>query len=233
MATRARNFLIAAIVAIPCFAYSCPAAAHNGRDGAPPKSLKPMAGDDKHRLIDIYEGIEVRVDPKSGIRSYTQVGDIPANNGSGRAGAFASTGPGIDWWVEKSLAGNDGRDSAVAPSSYNAPQESRVEMYDEGYYGYGYGYGGYYPSYGGGGRHDRPGRGHGGGGGRPDRPDRPGHGGGGAPDDISIRHQPGSRWSPPPGPEGGGVGSPSPYPNPGVGAPVPLRYNSFRGGRRS
>jgi len=46
-----------------------------------------------------------------------------------------------------------------------------------------------------------------------------------------YRLQPGSRWSPPPGPPGGGVGSPSPYYDPGVGAP-PIRYNSIRSGRR-
>ena len=240
MATRARNFLIASLVAVPCLAFSGPGEGHNGRDGAPPTpQADPDAGTEApYRLIDIYEGIRVTVDPKTGVRSYTQVGDIPANNGRAPAHAVAtSTGPGVDWWVEKSMSMDSSVGYVTPPPAYSAPQDSRVEMYDEGYYGgygYAYGYGGY-GGYGGG-RHDRPGRGHGAGGGG--RPDRPGHGGGsgggssGGTPTFSTRLQPGSRWSPPPGPAGGGVGSPSPYPSSGIGAPLPYRYNSFRGGRR-
>jgi hypothetical protein len=236
MATRARTLLIASLVAIPCVAYTCPCDAHNGRDAGPYSRLKAEAAEPDAGPVNIFEGIQVSVDPKTGVRSYVQVGDIPSNNGrpDAKPAATETLGPGVDYWVEKSFQGNGGG-LPIAPPQYTA-SAPQVEMYDEGYndygYGYGYGYGGYYPSYGydrgGGGRHhDRPGHGHGGGGGGDHGSrDRPGGVYMGTP--SAFR----GSWSPPPGPPGGGVGSPSPYPfDSGVGSrPMPYR-GGFRGRR--
>ena len=226
MASRARLLLVTSLVALPCLAYTCPCFGHNGRDVGPADEEDARTGErttTQGVLLDIYDGIEVSVDPKTGVRSYTQVGDITPNPARAKSAAAsqAGTGPGIDYWVEKSFARNEGGGS-YTPSAMYAPSTS-MEVYDEGYSDYGYGgyYGGYLGyGYGGGGR------GHGGG--RPGRPGRPGdgEGGGGGRGDF------GDRYSPPPGPPGGGVGSPPPYNSPGVGSPPPvLRYNNFRGRR--
>ena len=230
MNSRAKLVLAISLVALPGLA-----AAHNGRDAtyaaksaasasrpAAAKGLKP--GD---YIVDIYEGIKVSVDPKTGARTYTQVGDIPSNPARARSMVAMNTEAGVGYWVDKSFQKNEGS-GYVAPPEAPAVQISSYD--DQGYYGdygYAYGYGGgYYGGYygGGGGGHGRPG----GGDGRPgrpgggDNPDPRPHGGG-------YLLQPGSRYSPPPGPYGGGVGSPPPYNDRGVGAPpATLRYGGFR-----
>jgi hypothetical protein len=226
--TAPSNFLLAAsLLALPGLAL-----AHNGRDGAPPplngwsrgmaqaKQAAPAPRSDSQvgKYIDIYEGIVVRVDPKTGVRSYVQVGDVPANPARARVSvADASNGPGVDFWVKKDLERQQSSAPAEASYAYLEP-EPQIATYDEGYYGgyIPYGYGGY--GYGGG--RDRPGDGHGG---------RPGHGGGDNPPprtNWGVIQQP-YRPSAPAGPYGGGVGSPPPYDDRGVGAPPPaLRYNS-------
>jgi hypothetical protein len=236
MTNRARTFLAASLVAMPFLAGPGAALAHNGRDGAPPplkswsrgmaqaqaQAAESRKAPAEGQFIDIYEGIVVKVDPRTGVRSYTQIGDVPANPARARSTA-TSSGPGVDFWVGKEFEKNH---SAPAEPSY-AYQEpaSQISSYDEGYYG------GYLPAYGyGGGFEGRPGDGHGGGG-------RPGHGGGGGggdnppPRTSGIISQP-YRPSPPPGPYGGGVGSPAPYDDRGVGAPpAELRYGGFRSRR--
>jgi len=230
MASRARTLLYASLVAIPCVAL-----AHNGRDAGPPKA---KAAEERAAPVDIFEGIKVSIDPKTGVRSYVQVGDIPDNPGSGKAFEYdeATMGPGVDYWVQKSLE-TPPPAYAAGPAQNYIPADTRVEMFDEGYYdgyGYGYGYGGYAPyGYGyyrggGGGRPGRPGHGHG---------DGPGHGGGGpghGNDGGAIRpppRAPFSRYSPPAGPPGGGVGSPTNYPfdRAGPGGVAPIRYGGRRG----
>jgi hypothetical protein len=235
MPIRARTLLLASLAAVPCLAL-----AHNGRDGAPPPLDKwsrgmaqakqqPQASQNDSQVgkfIDIYQGIVVKVDPKTGVRSYVQVGDVPANPARARVSVDATNGPGVDYWVKKDLERHQVSAPAETSYAYEEPAP-QIAAYDEGYYGgyIPYGYGGY--GYGDGGR---PGGGHGGGGGRP------GHGGG---DDNppprtgwGINPQP-YRPSPPPGPYGGGVGSPPPYNFGGVGAPPPeLRYNSGVHSRR-
>lgn len=231
MAIRVRTLLAASLVAVPCLVYTCPAFGHNGRDGAPPPLKTWLAQKDSGygiqgrgpaaapggRFIDIYEGIVVRVDPKTGVRSYVQVGDVPANPARARSVVPATFGPGPDYWVNKEFEGN--HYSAPAETSFAYEEPAQVSSYDEGDYGgyylpaYGYGYGG--------GDFGRPG--HGGGrpgGGDHDRPPPRTNGG--------IIGDP-RRWSPPPGPYGGGVGSPPPYDDRGVGAPPPaLRHGGFR-----
>ena len=212
MATRLKTLLALSALAIPCLAF-----AHNGRDVGPSgKQAVQMVAEEAHALVDIFDGIAISVDPRTGVRTYTQVGDVPANPARAKAMPLndATAGPGVDYWVQKDMERVGSGYLPPAPSSPSA----HVSTYDEGYYdylptyGYGYGYGG-----------GRPGRGHGGGGGRPDRP---GHGGGG---DRPSR----PTWSPPPGPPGGGVGSPPPYNfSGGVGSPPQqLRYNTPRGRR--
>ena len=233
MASRARLLLATSLVALPCLAF-----AHNGRDigdGDEADAVEPATHERSGEtltpqgvLLDIFDGIAISVDPRTGIRSYVQVGDIPANPARAAASVHEpAIGPGADYWVEKSFAPNQGG-YVSAPSGYSE-SSTQISSYDEGYsdygYGYGYGYGGVYGGYlgggygGGRGDHGRPGHGHGGGG-RPGRPDG-GH------------DRPPINWSPPPGPPGGGVGSPPPYYSPGVGSPPPvLRYNSSFRGRR-
>jgi hypothetical protein len=222
MNTRGKLYLAIALIALPCLA-----AAHNGRDvGTASKPVATEASKPGDYIVDIYQGIAVSVDPKTGARIYTQVGDIPNNPARARSTVAVSDEAGVGYWVDKSFQKNQG--GYVPPPEAPAPQ---LSSYSDGYYSdYGYAYGGgYYGGYyggGGGGRggHGRPG----GGDGRPGRPgggDEPNprpHGGG-------YLLQPGSNWSPPPGPYGGGVGSPPPYNDRGVGAPPPtLRYGGFR-----
>jgi hypothetical protein len=233
MALRARTLLAVSLVAIPCLAYTCPAFGHNGRDGAPPPlqvwllarapakavPAPPPAG----KFIDIYQGIVVKVDPKTGVRSYVQVGDAAANPARARSTVPAGFGPGPDYWVNKEFEKNQSA-PMEASYAYQAPA-TQVSSYDDygGYYpayGYGYGYGG---GYGG-----RPGGGHDGG-------DRPGHGGGDGgdhppPRTSGIVPQP-YRPSAPAGPYGGGVGSPPPYNFGGVGAPPPEQPRVVRSRR--
>jgi hypothetical protein len=249
MTARTRLLLLASVslAAIPCLAL-----AHNGRDGAPPPlavwsrglaQAQPQAraqartpsSEQKNpsevgKFVNIYEGIVVRVDPKTGVRSYVQVGDVPANPARARSVATsAGSGPGVDFWVGKEFEKNQPAPAAEPAYAYNetAPQ---VSSYDEGYYGgyIPYAYGGY--GYGGG--SGRPGDGHGGGG----RPGHGGGGGGGGGDNPPPRTNGGIiqqpyRPSAPAGPYGGGVGSPPPYDDRGVGAPPPApRHNGFRRG---
>ncbi len=233
MAIRARTLLAASLVAIPCLAYTCPAFGHNGRDGAPPplkewarghaqamasKAAAAPAGN----FIDIYEGIVVKVDPKTGVRSYVQVGDVAANPARARSTVPSTFGPGPEYWVNKEFERNHAAPAEPA-YAYNEPAP-QMSSYDEGYYpygpaygyGYGYGDGGGRPGHGGG----RPGGGGNGGGDNPPPPRT----------DGGIIGDP-RRWSPPPGPAGGGVGSPPPY-NDRVGTPPPAqRYGGFRAGR--
>lgn len=231
MTARSHFLLAASLLALPGLAL-----AHNGRDGAPPplkawsrgmaqaKQQAPAPRNESQvgKFIDIYQGIVVRVDPKTGVRSYVQVGDVPANPARARVSVDASTGPGVDYWVKKDLERQQYSAPAEPSYAYEEPAP-QIATYDEGYYGgyIPYGYGGY----GNGGGRDRPGDGHG---------DRPGHGGGDNPPPRTnggIIQQP-YRPSAPAGPYGGGVGSPPPYDDRGVGAPPPaLRYNS--GGLRA
>jgi hypothetical protein len=231
MNLRAKLYLAISLVALPGLA-----AAHNGRDAtyaakpavsasgsAAAKGLQP--GD---YIVDIYVGIKVCVDPKTGARTYTQVGDIPSNPARAHSTMAMNAEAGVGYWVDKSFQKN-GSGGYVAPPEAPAVQMSSYG--DQGSYsdyGYAYGYGGgYYGGYyggGGGGGHGRPGGGDG-------RPGRPGDGNGSdsLPHGGGYRLQPGSKYSPPPGPYGGGVGSPPPYDDRGVGAPAPtLRYGGFR-----
>ena len=228
MPARAKLFLAASLVAIPCLAVTTPCRAHNGRDAAgrvSPAAVAPeakAARSPQGEFIDIYQGIKVSVDPKTGARTYTQVGDIPSNPARARGLAFNDTtaGPGVNYWVEKEFERNQGGGGYVPPVQ-DAPS---VAMVDD--YGYdGYGYGGYLPAYG---------YGYGGGGGRGHGGGRPGRPGGGddrpAPRNGNGGYNlPPRSYSPPPGPYGGGVGSPPPYNDRGVGAPPPApRYGGFR-----
>ena len=230
MTARAKTLLAVSLIALPCLAL-----AHNGRDvgklpklsAAPARAAAPgtQAGD---FIVDIFDGIAISVDPRTGVRTYTQIGDIPSNPARAKSSVPVSGDAAVRYWVDKSFQ--------ARPAGYEAPpQESapapQLAMYDEGYadYGYGYGYGGgylggYYGGGGGGRGHGRPGGGDG----------RPG-GGDNNPPPVppgGYRLQPGSGFSPPPGPYGGGVGSPPPYDDRGVGAPPPaLRYGGFRSRR--
>jgi hypothetical protein len=231
MASRARTFLCASLVAIPCVAFTAPCAAHNGRDAGPSKA-RAAAAEEKAAPVDIFAGIKVSIDPKTGVRSYVQVGDIPDNPGTGKAFVYdeATMGPGVDYWVQKSL--ETPPPAYAGPAQNYIPADTRVEISDAGYYdgyGYGYGYGAYAPY--GNGRPGRPGHGHG---------DGPGHGGGGGggpghgENGGAIRpppRAPFSRYSPPAGPPGGGVGSPVYYPfdRAGAGSGAPIRYGGRRG----
>jgi hypothetical protein len=241
MASRARLILATSLVALPCLAFVGPAFAHNGRDKGHTRQAEAARRSNEPRLttqgvlLDIYDGIAISVDPRTGVRTYTQVGDITPNPARARSVAVSGgTGPGIDYWVEKSFQKNTG---GYAPAPAAAPS-SQMSVYedDPGYSDYyGYGYGGYYGGYLGYGYGDRGGRGgHGGrghGGGGDGRPGHPGDGGGGNHPQPAA-YIPRTFPSPPPGPYGGGVGSPPPYYDAGVGAPPPvLRYNSFRGRR--
>ena len=227
MTLRAQTFLAAALIAaLPSLAL-----AHNGRDVGKLGKITPgrsaaVAQQPGGYMVDIYEGITVTVDPKTGARIYTQVGDVPSNPARARSKVPGSGDASVAYWVDKSM--QVGPNVGYEPSAQIASTEgSHVEMYEEPYYAdYGYGYGGYYGGYYGGG-----GRGHGGRPGGGDGPGRPGNGGGGD-EPGRIHHQPGSNWSPPPGPYGGGVGSPPPYDDRGVGAPPPApRYGGFRSRR--
>ena len=228
MPSRARILLAFSLVAIPCLAF-----AHNGRDAGPSRAPASVLGDlaeakaQAHQLIDIYDGIAISVDPRTGIRTYTQVGDIPANPARARSSVSGMQGPGVGYWVEKEFEKrpyNSGGEPAYAVSDAPATE---IASYDEGYYGdYGY-YGGYYPAwgYGDGGFGGRPGRGHGGGGGG----GRPGGGDHSPPAPnrgFSMRSDPGRFGAPYPAP---GVGSPAPYNDRGVGAPPPRQgFGGFR-----
>jgi hypothetical protein len=232
MKLRTRTLVLASLAVIPCLAL-----AHNGRDGAPPPLDKwsrgmaqakqapaPQGESQVGKFVDIYQGIVVKVDPKTGVRSYVQVGDAAANPARARVSADTN-GPGVAYWVNKEFESRPSSAPAEPAYAYEEPAP-QISSYDEGYYGgyLPYGYGGY--GYGG-----RPGGGHGGGGGDGDG-GRPGHGGGGNPPPHTgwgINEQP-YRPSPPPGPYGGGVGSPTPYPfnDRGVGAPSSPRYSGIR-----
>src|SRR4249919_3069245 len=148
MTPRARNLLIASLAAIPCLAYTVPCFGHNGRDAGLP-DLSDVGG---FKVLDIFSGITVTTDPRTGVRTYTQTGDVPPNpaRASMDAAAAANMAHGVDFWVDQSFAsgGHGGSAPADVPGSYFYGQSSNDDShYDYSDYSDGY-YPGYYGGYG-------------------------------------------------------------------------------------
>lgn len=212
MTLHKHTLLFASLLPLALIAVATPAFGHNGRDAG---NKRPSS---KH------SGIEVTVDPVTGVRTYTQVGPVAPNPAlSNVSPVRGDLGPGIDYWA--TLPSGGGGYVPMKPGyseGYVASPSHESNSSSDSYQDYGY----YYPvwpvyDYG------RPGRPGHGGGGRPeppggDRPDPPRSGNGG------YNLQPGSAWSPP---LANGIGGPTPRP-PGMVTRDSREVEPRGGGRR-
>jgi len=124
MTPRAKTLLIATLVAGPALAYTVPCFGHNGRD-ADPADFEDQVSADSQRVEDIFSGITVSTDARTGVRTYTQTGDVPPN--PARATASASTAPmahGVDFWVDPTFRGN----TQASGGNYYAPEPPASEI---------------------------------------------------------------------------------------------------------